>query len=174
MKLGLKLLVLMAILNLNLPVTGSLPNNNAGFNFEPIQVDLYTLFQFAQYIALTSPQLVTIIPEINVIASSSNSLAENLFRQKEITAYTNLVISLVLYFYNNDSLDLTLIANYIGYMLPSAQTIAGLIPQIANTIIQMESIDPSVNNVTTTEEQLVYIAMVMGYLTYFAYLQSPF
>lgn len=174
MRLSLKLLVLMTILNLNFPITGSLPNNNAGFNFEPIRTELYSLLLYAQNIATLSPQLITIIPEIDVIANNANSLAENLFIQKEITAYTNLVIGLVLYFYYNDSLDLTLIASDINYMLPLAQSIAATVPQIANTISQMQLIDPNVNNVTTTEEQLVYIAMVMGYLTYFAYLQSPF
>ena len=111
---------------------------------------------------------------INVFSNEVNTLAQNLYLQKKITSYTSLVLGLLLYFYYTDNLDLTLISSEINYMLSYAQSIASLVPQIYNTIAQMELIDPNINNVTTTEEQLVYIAMVMGYLTYFAYLQSPF
>lgn len=174
MRLNLSFLILMVMLNVAYPVNSSLPNNNAGFNFEPIKGELYTLLLYAQRIATISPQLVTIIPMINVFSNEVNTLAQNLYLQKKITSYTSLVLGLLLYFYYTDNLDLTLISSEINYMLSYAQSIASLVPQIYNTIAQMELIDPNINNVTTTEEQLVYIAMVMGYLTYFAYLQSPF
>lgn len=174
MNLNFKFLAFILLLNLDLTINSSLPNNNAGFNFEPIKIELQSLLFFAQEIALTSPQLITLIPQINVISRNANSLAENLFIQKEITTYTSLVVGLLLYLNYTDSIDLTLIAKYINEMLPYAQSIANKVPQISSTILQMENIDPNINNVTTTEEQLAYIAMVMAYLTYFAYLQSPF
>lgn len=174
MRLNLQFLALIMLLNLTSPVNSSLPNNNAGFNFEPIHVEIRSLFLYARDIASVSPQLITLLPQINVISSSANSLAQNLFIQKELTSYTSLVIGLLLYLHYTNSLDLTSIASYISAMLPYAQSIAALVPQIANTISQMELIDPNINTVTTTEQQLAYIAMVIGYLNYFAYLQSPF
>lgn len=174
MKLSLKLLIIMAILNLTYPMRGSLPNNNAGFNFEPIKVELYSLLLYTQNIATLIPQLVTIIPEIKFIASNANSLQQNLFTQKEVASYTSLVMGLVLYFYYNDNLDLSLIESDLSAMLSYTQSIAAIVPQISDTIAQMELINPNVNTVNTPEEQLVYSAMILGYLNYFAYLQSPF
>ena len=171
MQINLKAALLIICLNLNLTNYNSpAPINIGGLNFEPIKSELTVMLSYAQSITTIVPQIITLLPEINVIANGSPKTSS----LKEVLAYTSLVLGLTTYFYYNNGLNLNTIQNDINQLCTNAQLIAALIPQVTTSIEQIALIDDQVNLTNTLEQQLAYTNLVMGLLIYYNYVANPF
>jgi len=178
MRLNLRILVLIVALNLNQTSQGSTIEQNTGFDFSPIKTELAEIFYYTQNMTTILPQLVLFLPELQIIISQ----IPNYTREKQLSAYIATTLSLVMYLYYTTSGDtakakfLALIANDISYILPNTQSIVLLVPQIYTALQQLALVDSNINVTSSSslQDQLVYISMVFGFLTYFAYIEKPY